>query len=151
MLDNYRQFVYWRTSPASIRSAIITTPFTNMPFSSINWTVLKCTDTLTPVQLWDFLAFAKLWLYLISAKAQSILLSCLLFLIPKPPLFLARYSSGSVHSSARWFLPYQVQWGSNVGTVRQLVSVPEDEYQTVTPSLHPVSYYPSPCLTLDNA
>lgn len=77
---------------------MITTPFTDMPFSSINWTVLKWTDTLTPAQLWDFLAFAELWPCLVSANAQSILPSCLLFLIPQLPSFLARYSSGSVHS-----------------------------------------------------
>lgn len=113
-----------------------------MPFSSIKWTVLKCTDILIPVQPWDFLAFAKLWPYLVWANIQSILPSCLLF--PNPPTSLpARYSWGSEHS-ARWFLPYQVLCGSNVSTVRQLVSVSVDEYQTVTP-LYPV-FYTSPCL-----
>lgn len=94
MFDNYRQFVLWRTFPFTNCSPIITTPFTDMPFPSINWTTL---DTLTPVQLWNFLAFAKLWPCLISANAQSILPLWLLFLIPQLPPFLARYSSGSVY------------------------------------------------------
>lgn len=69
-----------------------------MPFSSIKWTVLKCTDILIPVQPWDFLAFAKLWPYLVWANIQSILPSCLLF--PNPPTSLpARYSWGSEHCS----------------------------------------------------
>lgn len=115
-----------------------------MPFSSIKWTVLKCTDILIPVQPWDFLAFAKLWPYLVWANIQSILPSCLLF--PNPPTSLpARYSWGSEHS-ARWFLPYQVLCGSNVSTVRQLVSVSVDEYSNS--SLSCLLYFTLSCMWL---
>lgn len=117
-----------------------------MPFSSINSTAVKFTDTLNPTQLWDFLAFAKLWPCLVSANAQSILPPCLLFLIPQLPLFLARYSSGLVHSLCSMVFALSGALGiecrhCQAACLSAWRWIP-DSYSSSSPA----SYYPSPCL-----
>lgn len=126
-----------------IRGTKFTSRFTDMPFPSINRTLIRCTDTLTHAKLLRFLGICQALALPHLSKCTINFTSLSPVSNPKTTFVACSIESRVQYAHSAWcFLPYQVRWGSNVGTVRQLLSVPEDECQTVTPSLHPVSHYP---------